>query len=92
MNYRKPTYAPRFIPGPAIVNLSSRALEPKEIQTFEKGSKFSFPSKQVPVGKLVSSLESSVHRNYTSISSPDEVRSCLLNSIYGRKKKSYISK
>jgi len=36
-----PIYAPRFTFGPAVVNLSSRTLEPFEIQNLEKGPKFS---------------------------------------------------
>ena len=47
-------------------------LEPKEIQILEKGPKFSFLPKQVPVADLISSLESSVDKFYASISNPDK--------------------
>ena len=77
-----PIYAPRFTPGPTVVNLSSRTLEPLEIQTLEKGPKFSFLPKQVPAADLISSLESSLH--------PDEVRACLIDTLYNNKKKRLI--
>ena len=36
---------------------------------------------------IASSLESSLHKHYTSISNPDEVRSCFINTLYGSQKK-----
>ena len=81
------TYAPRFTPGPVVVNVSSRVIEPKEIQTLENGPKFPFPPKQVPLADIVSSLESSLHKHYMSISNRDEVRSCFVNTLYGSQKK-----
>jgi hypothetical protein len=39
------------------------------------------------VADIVSSLESSLHKHYTSISNPDEVRSCFINTLYGSQKK-----
>ena len=56
-----------------MVKLSSRTLEALEIQTIEKGPKFSFLPQQVPVADLISSLESSLHKFYSSISNPDEI-------------------
>ena len=75
-------YFPRFTPGPAIVNLFSKTLEPQEIETLEKGQKFSFLPKQVPVPDIVSSRESALHKHYPSVSNPDEDRSCLINTLY----------
>ena len=69
-----------------MVNLSSRTLEPLEFQTLEKGPKFSFLPKQVPVADLISSLESSLHKFYSSISNPDEVRASLIDTLYNNKK------
>ncbi|XP_065578057.1 uncharacterized protein LOC136038689 [Artemia franciscana] len=84
---RNRIYSPRFTPGPAIVNLSSKTLEPQEIETLEKGPKFSFLPKQVPVADIVSSLESALHKQYPSVSNPDEVRSGLINILYNSQKK-----
>ena len=62
-----PIYAPRFTHGPTLVNLSFKTLEPLEIQTLEKGPKFSFLPKQVPMADLISSLESSLHKSISII-------------------------
>ena len=72
-------YSPRFTHEPAIVNLSSKTLEIQEIETLEKGLKFSFQPKLVPVADIVFSLESALHKHYPSISNPDEVGSGLIN-------------
>ena len=69
-----------------MVNLSFRTLEPLEIQSLEEGPKFSFLPKQVPVADLISSLESSLHKFYSSISNQDEVRACLIDTLYNNKK------
>ena len=84
---RNRIYSPRFTPGPAIVNLPSKTLEPQEIEKLEKGPKFSFLPKQVPVADIVSSLESALHKHYPFVSNPDEVRSGLRNTIYNIQKK-----
>ena len=76
---RNHIYSPGFTPGHAIVNLSSKTLEPQKIETLEKGPKFSFLPKQVPVADIVFSLESALHKHYPSISNPDEVGSGLIN-------------
>ena len=81
-----PIYAPRFTSGPALFNLSSRTLEPLEIQTLEIGPKVSFLPKQVSVADLISSLESSLHKFYSSISNPDEARASLIDTLYNNKK------
>ena len=83
---RNRIYSPRFTPGPGMVNLSSRTFETQEIETLEKGPKFSFLPKQVPVVDIVSSLESALHKYYPSVSNPDEVRSCLINTLYNSQK------
>ena len=84
---RNRIYSPRFTPGPAIVSLSSKTLEPQEIETLEKDPKFSFLPRQVPVADIVSSLESALHKLYPSVSNPDEVRSGLINILYNSQKK-----
>ena len=84
---RNRIYSPRFTPGPGMVNLSSRTFETQEIETLEKGPKFSFLPKQVPVADIVSSLESALHKYCPSVSNPDEVRSCLINTLYNSQKK-----
>ena len=78
--------SPRFTPGPAIVNPSSKILEPQEIETLEKGQKTSFLPKQVPVADIVSSVESALHKHYSSVSNPDEDRSGLINTLYNSQK------
>jgi hypothetical protein len=39
------------------------------------------------VADIISSLESSVHKFYASISKPDEVRASLINTLYNNQKK-----
>ena len=80
-------YYPRFTPGPTMLTSLQRRWEPKEIETLEKGPKFSFLLKQVTVAEIISSLESDLHKHYPSVSNPDEVRSCLINTLYNSQKK-----
>ena len=62
-------------------------MEPQEIETLEKGPKFSFIPKQVPAVDIISSLESALHKRYPSVSNLEEVRSGLINTLYNSQRK-----
>ncbi|XP_065584607.1 uncharacterized protein LOC136043633 [Artemia franciscana] len=49
--------------GPGFINFSSRTLTLQKKSVLEKGPKFCFRTNKVPVEEIISSIETSLHRN-----------------------------
>ena len=48
---------------PGVIKFSSRTLTLQEKSVLEKGPKFSFQTNKIPVEEIISSIETSLHRN-----------------------------
>jgi hypothetical protein len=58
---------PSLIHGPSVVNFLSRTLTEQENLVLEKGPYLCFKSNKVPVEEIMSSVETSLHRNIRQI-------------------------
>ena len=72
---------PSSILGPGVVNFSSRTLTIQEQSVLEKGPKFCFKPDKVPVEDIISSIETSLHKNANLIKDVSLVRASTVKTL-----------
>ena len=74
-------FLPRFCPGPAIENLSSKVLTPEEIHILSKGPKFCLPHPRVNFSEIVSSVEAGIFGSRGIVENPDLLRGEVVKNL-----------
>ena len=74
-------FLPRFCPGPAIENLSSKVLTPEETHVLSKGPKFCLPQTQVNFAEIVSNVEAGIFGSRGAVENPDLLRGEVVKNI-----------
>ena len=69
--------------GPGVIDFSSRTLTSQEKSVLQKGPKFCFKTNKVPVEEIISSIETSLHRNPILIKVFSLVRASTVKTLSG---------